>query len=444
MAQDLHGAEVAVATADDDALAQFRTYRTTRDPALRDTIVDRHLHLVLSVARRFSGLGESFDDLTQEGAIGLLNAVDLFDPARGVKFSTYACHLIASQIQHYLRDRGRLIRQPAWVQELNTKLTRTAEGLAQELGRDPMPEELAARLNVSADTVSHVLAARELNKVVSLSVPADGNDADTPQTDREVAVPVKTGVPWGVEDTLEIDAAIDTLKPLEQQVVRHFFFGDLTQTEIAHTLGISVNYASYLLRRAQTKIKTYLDEQRKQEAAVLADAAVIAPAGAFDAPILDPVTGLNSAAYLRARVEEEVARSRRYPTNFTLMYAKVTGVPDDAATRQAVLSTVGQLMRGSIRVVDLLGHAQDGLFLLLLPHTGREARVLGERLCQRIGGRELTAMAGAGLLHVAIGYAVFPMDGAGADGLFAATEKALRAAEKAGPNGVSGAVKARR
>ncbi len=444
MAQEFPGEESVVTTVvDDGTLAHFRTYRDTRDAVLRDTIINRHLNLVHSVARRFSGLGESFDDLSQEGSIGLLNAVDLFDPARGVKFSTYACHLIASQIQHYLRDRGRLIRQPAWVQELNTKLTRTAEGLAQELGRDAQPEELATRLGVSVDTVSHVLAARELNKVVSQSTPAEGSESDAPLPEREVATPVKGGVPWGVEDTLEIDAAIDSLKPLEGQVVRHFFFGDLSQTEIAHTLGISVNYTSYLLRRAQTKIKAYLDEQRKQEALVMADE-VTAPVGAIDTPIYDAVTGLNTAAYIRVRVEEEVARSRRYPTNFTLMLAKVTEVPEDPAVRRAVLSTVWGLIRGSIRVVDLLGHQQDGLFLLLLPHTGREARVLGERLCVRIGGREPAAMAGAGPLLVNIGYAVFPMDGAGADGLFAATERALRTAEKAGPNQLSGAARPRR
>ena len=119
----------------------FRAFREAQSLAVARPIGLQALHLVQSVARRFSGLGESLDDLIQEGSIGLLKSVDLFDPERGVKFSTYACHLITSQIQHYLRDRGRLIRQPAWVQELNTKVSRATEQLAQELGRDPQLAE---------------------------------------------------------------------------------------------------------------------------------------------------------------------------------------------------------------------------------------------------------------------------------------------------------------
>ncbi|HEY3415389.1 MAG TPA: sigma-70 family RNA polymerase sigma factor, partial [Armatimonadota bacterium] len=157
-----------------EQVALFRAYRKTHDSAMRDQLVCAHLELVHSVARRFMGLGESLEDLVQEGSIGLLNAVDLFDPDRGVKFSTYACHLIIGQIQHYLRDRGRLIRQPAWVQELNTKVARATEQLFQQLGRDPQVEEIAAHLHLTEDVVQNVISARELNRVLSLSAPAEG------------------------------------------------------------------------------------------------------------------------------------------------------------------------------------------------------------------------------------------------------------------------------
>ncbi len=236
----------------------FANFSRTREIALRDKLVCKYLHLVHSVARRFSGVGESLDDLIQEGSIGLLNAVDLFDPERGVKFSTYACHLITSQIQHYLRDRGRLIRQPAWVQELSTKINRTTEQLSQELGRDPQPDEIAARLNISEESVQNVLAARELNHVVSLSAPADGtgdNEMTLFEKEKLRAKTLAASLQLPIEDRIVLEEAIVTLKSLEQQVVRLFYFGDLNQTEIARKLGISVNYASYLLRRSITKIK---------------------------------------------------------------------------------------------------------------------------------------------------------------------------------------------
>src|SRR5512147_756580 len=94
--------------------ATAREYRRTRDIALRDRLISQHLYLVQTVARKFSGLGESYEDLLQEGAMGLINAVDLYDPDRRVQFSTYATHLVEGQIRHYLRDKGKLIKQPAW------------------------------------------------------------------------------------------------------------------------------------------------------------------------------------------------------------------------------------------------------------------------------------------------------------------------------------------
>ncbi len=113
--------------------ATAREYRRTKDLALRDRLISQHLYLVQTVARRFSGMGEPQEDLLQEGAMGLINAVDLYDPDRGVQFSTYATHLVEGQIRHYLRDKGKLIKQPAWVQELTTKIMKATEALTQEL-----------------------------------------------------------------------------------------------------------------------------------------------------------------------------------------------------------------------------------------------------------------------------------------------------------------------
>jgi len=422
-----------------EALAQFHEFHRTHDVALRDTLVCKYLHLVQSVVRRFSGVGESLDDLIQEGAIGLMNAVDLFDPDRGVKFSTYACHLITSQIQHYLRDRGRLIRQPAWVQELSTKVTRTAEQLSQEMGRDAQTGEIAERLNISEESVQNILSARELNYVVSLNVPADGPgeyemmlfEKDTLYPDTNTA-----SLQLPVEDRIVLEEAIVTLKSLEQQVIRLFYYGDLNQTEIARKLGISVNYASYLLRRSIAKIKTRLDEQHRHEVETLKETTIPLAPTTGEVTIYDAASGVYTGAYLRVRAAEEIARAKRYPTNFTLLIAQVQGVNSDPVTLQPVLKAVGHLIRTNTRMVDLVSHMGNARFALLLPHTGREAKVLGERLCVQIATHEIRQTTNTAPLALNIGFSVFPLDGATVDVLFQRAEKAMFMAENQGANTV--------
>ncbi len=412
-----------------DVLSRFRLYRQTREVALRDQLVCQHLHLVHSLTRRFSGLGESLDDLIQEGTIGLLNAVDLFDPERGVKFTTYASHLITSQIQHYLRDRGRLIRQPAWVQELNTKVLRAAEQLTQELGRDPQSDEVAARLGVPEQSVKNVMAARELNHIASLSGPADASgDSELNLLEKEQASAIEVeSYSLPLEDRMVLDDAIGRLKVLEQKVVRLYFFDDFNQTEIARHLSISVNYASYLLRRAIGKIKTIIEEQTEMHS--IDDEAITAGIPT-DIPTFDSYTGVYSGIYLHLRVKEEIARSQRYPTNFTIMLVSVAGSGDD----RRVLTAIGRWLRDSTRVVDLVAHMGEGTFALLLPHTGREARVLGERLCATAARKERAPFADSVVqLVVNVSFAVFPLDGAIADALFKRAHGALDTARKDGP-----------
>jgi RNA polymerase sigma-B factor len=411
-----------------DVLARFRVYHQTRDVAMRDQLVCQHLHLVHSLTRRFSGLGESLDDLIQEGTIGLLNAVDLFDPERGVKFTTYASHLITSQIQHYLRDRGRLIRQPAWVQELNTKVLRATEQLTQELGREPFSSEIAIRVGVPEQSVKNVLAARELNHVASLSTPADGSgDSDLSLLEKETGPAIDAeGYSLPIEDRIVLDDAISRLKVLEQKVVRLYFFDDFNQTEIARQLGISVNYASYLLRRAIGKIKTTLEEQSDMRSQPQEPITAGLPA---DIPTFDSFTGVYSGMYLHLRVKEEIARAQRYPTNFTLMLVNVKGGEDDRHT----LTSIGRWLRDSTRVVDLVAYLGDGSFALLLPHTGREARVLGERLCHTASRKERVPFAEPStILNLNVGFSVFPIDGAMADILFKRAHLALDTAVKQG------------
>jgi RNA polymerase sigma-B factor len=428
MSEERHEAQkptIAMGSAaEQDTYAMFCLPREARDLAQRDRFVCENLHLVYSVARRFAGLGESLDDLIQEGAIGLVNAVDLFDPARGVKFSTYASHLITGQIQHYLRDRGRLIRQPAWVQEMNTKVVRATEELTQELGREPQPAEIATRLNVTEESLQNVLAARELNRVQSLSSPGDGTgDHEGNGEERDTSADEKLeNAGLAIEDRLMLDQAIDGLKTLEQRVVRLYFFQDMNQSEVARALHISVNYASYLLRRAVEKIKTAAHEQSILTTHPQPGVSMRPPEYQ---PTYDPVTGAYAGGYLQVRLAEEVARSQRFPTNFALMIVEVQGLPAGEDVQHRILAAVSSRLRSSTRVVDLVSYLGGTRFGLLLPHTGREAAVLGERICHRSERLDAQTSAEGTPITLHVGFAVFPIDGVHPEMLFRRAETAL-------------------
>src|SRR2546425_11596332 len=154
----------------------LNSYRQTRRAEYRDQIVMQYTNLVESIARRFAGATEPAEDLVQEGYIGLITAVDGYDATKGVKFSTYATHFIIGQIKHYLRDKGKIIKEPAWLQELNQKVVKVVESLAQELGLPPTHAEIGKLMEMSEENVSDLITTREVFKVASLDGGSDQDD----------------------------------------------------------------------------------------------------------------------------------------------------------------------------------------------------------------------------------------------------------------------------
>ncbi len=160
---------------EEDTALLLQSYRQSRDARIRDRIVSLYANLVESVARRFSNASEPVEDLTQEGYIGLLTAIDLYDPGKNVKFSTYATHFIIGQIKHCLRDRGKIIKEPAWLQELNQRMTRTIDSLAQQMSRPPTNLEIARVMDMTEEAVADMMMTREIFKVSSID---GGNDSE--------------------------------------------------------------------------------------------------------------------------------------------------------------------------------------------------------------------------------------------------------------------------
>ena len=419
----------------------FRQYAASRQLPLRDQLIGRHAYLVEVVARKFAGLGESPEDLVQEGTLGLINAVDMFDVNRGVKFATYATHLIAGQIQHYLRDKGKLIRQPAWVQELLAKITRVTEALTQELGRAPSHAEVAERLNLTEEAVAELLKARERTKVTSLDAQAEA-DGDTGATisPEKIRSAHLVSLQLPIEDKIMLQEAIDKLKDLERKVVRYFFYYDLNQTEIARKLGISVNYASYLLRGSLGKLHAAFEHQAQaeQQAEPQAVPAVARGRRPLAAPVVratDSASGLPGEAYLRERLSLEAERASRYPQQFSLLLVQLD-TRRGMVVPPALTAAVGALLRRSSRAVDVVtALSPAGCFGLLLPHTGKETRVLAERLLTRISSTDWSSACPAQPCWTAsLGCALFPQDGSTDQAILAAAQKAVQDSQQAGGN----------
>ncbi|RYZ78860.1 MAG: sigma-70 family RNA polymerase sigma factor, partial [Proteobacteria bacterium] len=136
-------------------------YSQTRDVPLRDRLVIYHQRLVRSIATRFLSMGESLEDLIQVGNIGLINALDRYDPSQGTRFSTYATPTILGEIKRYFRDKTAVIKVPRWLQELSQQIRHASHALTHELGRVPKPAEIAVKLQVTEDEVLQAMESGE-------------------------------------------------------------------------------------------------------------------------------------------------------------------------------------------------------------------------------------------------------------------------------------------
>ncbi|MBI2298079.1 MAG: sigma-70 family RNA polymerase sigma factor [Armatimonadetes bacterium] len=251
----------------DDPLAPLLAeYARTRDNATRDEIVLACMDLVEHVAHRYRFAGEPVEDITQEGYIGLINAVELFDLHRGVKFTTYAAHAVQGAIQHYLRDKGKLIREPGWLHDLNQKINKAVAALHQRLGREPTVPEIAAELNLPAQQIAEAVRSRDVFRVSSLEQPM-GEDGDPGPhlAEREAPLsPLGGQEEFPIDDRLALEDALTTLREVERQVVHDFFFLGLSKTEIARKMSYSISHVSHILRRALKELKNHLLTEERE------------------------------------------------------------------------------------------------------------------------------------------------------------------------------------
>jgi RNA polymerase sigma-B factor len=227
-----------------------------RHRRIRDELVTMHMALVEHLARRFRDRGEPHEDLVQVGTIGLIKAVDRFDPERGVEFSTYATPTILGEIRRHFRDRGWAIRVPRRLQELRMVLVRATGELTQTLGHAPTVAHLAAHLQLREEEILEGIESAQAYSTSSLDGP-DGAEEGTGIADT-----------MGVEDE-ELEAALNraALAPLlarlperDRRILMLRFFHSMTQSQIAQEIGISQMHVSRLLTRSLATLRIGLED----------------------------------------------------------------------------------------------------------------------------------------------------------------------------------------
>jgi RNA polymerase sigma-B factor len=229
-------------------------YHRAGDLAAREELVERCLPLARDLARRYAYTDEPFDDLLQVASLGLIKAIDRFDPDRGAKFASYAAPTILGELKRHFRDKGWALHVPRDLQERSLAVSREAEALSKRLGRSPKPREVARAIGCSVEEVLEAQQAAASYEAASL-------DAPTARDDEEGAslVDLLGGEDFAYELVADRDAIASGWKALphmERSVLELRFMHDLNQREIGERIGYSQMHVSRLLRRALSRLET--------------------------------------------------------------------------------------------------------------------------------------------------------------------------------------------
>ncbi|HVF77792.1 MAG TPA: SigB/SigF/SigG family RNA polymerase sigma factor [Solirubrobacteraceae bacterium] len=232
------------------------------DRRSREELTKRFMPLARSLALRYQRSGEPLDDLLQVAGLGLVKAIDRFDPAREIAFSSYAVPTILGEIKRYFRDRTWSVRVPRGLQELSMRIDRVVAGLSEELHRSPSVSEIAKAVGASEEEVLEALQAGGAYRAVSFEAPA-GASADDAATLAESVGVTEQGFDRA-EQRATLDALLGAVSDREREGLRMRFEEDMTQAEIGAAIGVSQMQISRIIRQALQRLREAAGEREPQ------------------------------------------------------------------------------------------------------------------------------------------------------------------------------------
>ena len=232
----------------------FIRYHRGGDTQARDQLVERFLPLARQLARRYQRASEPLDDLLQVASLGLIKAIDRFDPDREIAFSSYAVPTILGEIKRYFRDRTWAVRVPRDLQELTLRVDRAVGELSEELRRQPSVPELAAAVGADEEQVLEALQAGGAYRAISFDAPRTGGDEDVATVGDSVGID-EDGFDRA-EERATLANLLTTITPREREVLRMRFEEDMTQAEIGAVIGVSQMQVSRVIRQALSRLRS--------------------------------------------------------------------------------------------------------------------------------------------------------------------------------------------
>ncbi|MDQ3580069.1 MAG: SigB/SigF/SigG family RNA polymerase sigma factor [Actinomycetota bacterium] len=225
---------------------------------LRDQLVTGYLPVAQHIAQRFSNRGEPHDDLLQVATVGLINAVDRFDPERGTDFLSFAIPTVMGEVRRHFRDTSWAVRVPRRLKELHLAVSAATGAISQTLGRAPTPSELARHLDLTIEEIYEALEASSVYRSQSLDEILGPDEDSGPVGDR---IGVEDKALEGVEYHETLQPLVRRLPDRERRILLLRFYGNLTQTQIAEQIGISQMHVSRLLAKTLRQLRDGIAEE---------------------------------------------------------------------------------------------------------------------------------------------------------------------------------------
>ncbi len=241
----------------------WRAFTETRDQRARERLIELNMPFAKRLALRYRGASESFDDLLQVANLGLINAIDRFDPERGIPFTAFASPTILGELKRHFRDRVWTVRVPRGLHDRMAEVDKAITELTKKLQRAPSVGEIAERLDVEQTEVLEVLEANHNRRPLSLDRPTSADEADESPPSEWIGREDE-GFEL-VEGRIALDEALPYLDERERLVLRLRFAEDMTQSQIAERIGHSQMHVSRILRRALARIRERIREQEERQ-----------------------------------------------------------------------------------------------------------------------------------------------------------------------------------